>query len=151
MPEEFLALEKIKKTYSANLIINLLTNLMLYNTLIARKDLQEEGIMNPVRSMLENTVPISMFNKGMAGKIFESVRQSGTKVVMKNNVAECVLLSPEEYIAIIDELEDMYLMAEARSRMENFNVDKLISREEFDRRFGITEEDIKDFEGVDFE
>ena len=124
---------------------------MLYNTLIARKDLQEEGIINPVRSMLENTVPISMFNKGMAGKIFESVRQSGTKVVMKNNVAECVLLSPEEYIAIIDELEDMYLMAEARSRMENFNVDKLISREEFDRRFGITEEDIKDFEGVDFE
>ena len=124
---------------------------MLYNTLIARKDLQEEGIMNPVRSMLENTVPISMFNKGMAGKIFESVKQSGTKVVMKNNVAECVLLSPEEYIAIIDELEDMYLMAEARSRMENFNVDKLISREEFDRRFGITEEDIKDFEGVDFE
>ena len=144
-------MEKIKKTYSANLTINLLTNLMLYNTLIARKDLQEEGIMNPVRSMLENTVPISMFNKGMAGKIFESVRQSGTKVVMKNNVAECVLLSPEEYIAIIDELEDMYLMAEARSRMENFNVDKLISREEFDRRFGITEEDIKDFEGVDFE
>ena len=124
---------------------------MLYNTLIARKDLQEEGIMNPVRSMLENTVPISMFNKGMAGKIFESVKQSGTKVVMKNNIAECVLLSPEEYIAIIDELEDMYLMAEARSRMENFNVDKLISREEFDRRFGITEEDIKDFEGVDFE
>ena len=124
---------------------------MLYNTLIARKDLQEEGIMNPVRSMLENTVPISMFNKGMAGKIFESVKQSGTKVVMKNNVAECVLLSPEEYIAIIDELEDMYLMAEARSRMENFNVDKLISREEFDRRFGITEEDIEDFEGVDFE
>ena len=42
-------------------------------------------------------------------------------------------------------------MAEARSRMENFNVDKLISREEFDRRFGITEEDIEDFEGVDFE
>ena len=124
---------------------------MLYNTLIARKDLQEEGIMNPVRSMLENTVPISMFNKGMAGKIFESVKQSGTKVVMKNNIAECVLLSPEEYIAIIDELEDMYLMAEARSRMENFNVDKLISREEFDRRFGITEEDIEDFEGVDFE
>ena len=107
--------------------------------------------MNPVRSMLENTVPISMFNKGMAGKIFESVKQSGTKVVMKNNVAECVLLSPEEYNAIIDELEDMYLMAEARSRMDNFNADKLISREEFDRRFGITEEDIEDFEGVDFE
>lgn len=37
-------------------------------------------------------------------------------------------------------LEDMYLMAEARSRMDNFNADKLISREEFDRRFGITEE-----------
>ena len=107
--------------------------------------------MASVLSAITNTIPISQFNRGLAGKIFDEVKQCGAKVVMKNNVAECVLLSPEEYIAIIDELEDMYLMAEARSRMDNFNADKLISREEFDRRFGITEDDIEGFEGVDFE
>ena len=44
---------------------------------------------------LRNTIPISLFNKGMAGKIFKSVKENGSKVVMKNNVPECVLMSPE--------------------------------------------------------
>lgn len=34
---------------------------------------------------LRNTIPISLFNKGMAGKIFKSVKENGSKVVMKNN------------------------------------------------------------------
>lgn len=50
--------------------------------------------MASVISAIKNTVPISLFNRGQAGKIFEEVRQSGAKVVMKNNTAECVLLSP---------------------------------------------------------
>ena len=50
-----------------------------------------------IASAIRNTVPISMFNRGLAGKIFDEVKQSGAKVVMKNNAAECVLLSPEEY------------------------------------------------------
>ena len=48
-----------------------------------------------------------MFNRGMAGKIFDDVKKDGAKVVMKNNKAECVLLSPEEYIRLIDAAGDM--------------------------------------------
>ena len=47
--------------------------------------------MNVV-SAIQNTVPISQFNRGLAGQIFEDVKTHGAKVVMKNNVAECVLL-----------------------------------------------------------
>lgn len=61
--------------------------------------------MLSVKSAIKSTVPISNFNRGLAGKIFADVRTSGAKVVIKNNMPECVLLSPEEYIRIIDRLE----------------------------------------------
>ena len=38
-----------------------------------------------IRSAIENTIPISQFNRGLAGKIFEEVKRHGAKVVMKNN------------------------------------------------------------------
>ena len=56
------------------------------------------------RSAIENTIPISLFNRGLAGKIFDEVKRYGAKVVMKNNTPECVLLSPEEYIQLLDNL-----------------------------------------------
>ena len=59
--------------------------------------------MTSVMSAIKNTVPITQFNRGLAGKIFEEVKQTGAKVVMKNNTAECVLLSPEEYVRLMDE------------------------------------------------
>ena len=51
--------------------------------------------MASVISAIRDTIPISMFNRGLAGKIFEEVRKAGAKVVMKNNLPECVLVSPE--------------------------------------------------------
>ena len=37
-----------------------------------------------MRDLMESVVPISRFNKGEAGKIFEEVAKSGTKIVVKN-------------------------------------------------------------------
>ena len=67
--------------------------------------------MRSVVSAIQNTVPISSFNKGIAGKIFREVRATGAKVVIKNNVPECVLISPEEYVQLMDELSDARLLA----------------------------------------
>lgn len=39
--------------------------------------------MTSVMSAIKNTVPITQFNRGLAGKIFEEVKQTGAKVVMK--------------------------------------------------------------------
>ena len=67
--------------------------------------------MPSVVSAIRNTVPITQFNRGLAGQIFEDVKRNGAKVVMKNNAAECVLLSPDEYVRIMDELNDARLVA----------------------------------------
>ena len=107
--------------------------------------------MTSVMSAIKNTVPITQFNRGLAGKIFEEVKQTGAKVVMKNNTAECVLLSPEEYVRLMDELNDARLLAVASERMAHYDPSKLISEEEMNRRLSVTEDDLKDFESVEIE
>lgn len=107
--------------------------------------------MTSVRSAIENTVSISQFNRGQAGKIFEDVKQSGAKVVMKNNVPECVLMSPESYIALLDALEDAQLQVLAMERLANYDPEKLISQEEINRKYGITQEELDAMEDVEFE
>ncbi|MGM9959331.1 MAG: type II toxin-antitoxin system Phd/YefM family antitoxin [Erysipelotrichaceae bacterium] len=75
--------------------------------------------MTNIISAITNTVPVTQFNRGYAGKIFEEVKKSGTKAVMKNSAAECILLSPGEYVRIMDELNDMRLLTIVNRRMLN--------------------------------
>lgn len=108
--------------------------------------IKEEDFMSNIVGAIENTISISLFNRGQAGKIFTDVKRSGAKVVMKNNRAECVLLSPEEYVNLVDELNDAKLLALASERMLNFNPDTLVSQEEVDREFGFTAEELSDID-----
>ena len=94
--------------------------------------------MASVMSAITNTVPITQFNRGLAGKIFEDVKQCGAKVVMKNNAAE-------------DELNDAHLLAEASERMAHFDPSTLISEKEMNRRLGVTESDLAGFDEVEIE
>lgn len=93
-------------------------------------------------SAIKNTVSISSFNKGEAGKIFKDVKEHGAKVVMKNNVAECILLSPQVYEDIMEYIEDLEDLNMARERLTNFNPDDLISEKEVMTELGIKEEDL---------
>lgn len=64
--------------------------------------------MDAIAVTLNNIVSVSAFNKGEAGAIFSSVKKSGvSKLVMRRNEPECVLVSPAEYSRIIAELEDL--------------------------------------------
>lgn len=107
--------------------------------------------MNEIRGAIENTVSISMFNKGLAGKIFSDVRASGAKVVMKNNAPECVLLSPDEYIRLVDEINDARLLSVASARMSKFDSSKLISQADVNAEFGITAESLSKIGEIEFE
>lgn len=100
---------------------------------------------------LTSTIPISMFNRGLAGKIFEEVKKAGAKVVMKNNAPECVLLSPEEYTALIDAVNDAKLAAIAAERLAKFDSSKLISEEDHKKKYGITSDMLVGYEEVEFE
>lgn len=107
--------------------------------------------MTDVTAAIQNTVPISMFNRGLAGKIFDEVKKVGSKVVMKNNTAECVLMSPELYLALKEEINDARLLELAIDRWENTDPSTWISGEEVFQKLGITEEDLADFENVELE
>lgn len=107
--------------------------------------------MNNVKFALNNTIPITLFNKGKAGKIFDEVKNKGPKIVFKNNEPECVLISPEEYVKIMDTLEDLELLAESYKRLETFDQSKLVSQEEVDKEFGFDQLDLDDVDGIEFE
>lgn len=98
--------------------------------------------MANIASAIRDTISISLFNRGLAGKIFEDVKQSGAKVVMKNNAAECVLLSPDEYIRLMDEVNDARLLAIATERMEHFTPASVISADDLYKELGITQDDL---------
>lgn len=104
--------------------------------------------MANVMSALQNTISISLFNKGQAGRIFNDVKKRGTQVVMKNNVPECVLMSPEEYEMLMDEVNDTRLLLKAAERMEHFDPAKLVTQEKLDQKYGITEKDLQGYEEV---
>jgi len=67
-------------------------------------------------NMLDALVPISRFNKGEANKIFDEVRESGCKVVVKNNAPACVLLTLEMYKEMTEMIEEQYLFNLAAER-----------------------------------
>lgn len=97
----------------------------------------------------EKIVPISNFNKEGATKIFDDVKRQGTKYVFKNNLPECVLISPEKYDNLLERLFDMELYIEAMDRINNPER-KIYSSEEAMKVLGITDKDLEDVE-VDLE
>ena len=94
---------------------------------------------------------ISLFNRGLAGKIFSDVRRTGAKVVMKNNAPECVLLSPEEYVQLMDAVNDAKLLSLAAERLEGYDTDKVIRSEDVNKHLNVTDEDLTDYDEVEFE
>lgn len=107
--------------------------------------------MQSVTSAIDRTVPISQFNRGLAGKIFSDVKKNGPKVVMKNNEAEVVLLPPKQYVELMNMLNDYELLSLALERLEKYDPAALISEEEMDRELAITQEEYDSVGEVEFE
>ena len=107
--------------------------------------------MQSVVSAINRTVPISQFNRGLAGQIFSDVKKTGAKVVIKNNEPEAVILPPNQYVELMDILNDYELLSIAVERMEHFDPSTLISEEEMDRELGITQEEFDSVGEVEFE
>ena len=100
---------------------------------------------------LENMIPISLFNRGQAGKIFSEVKKGISKVVIKNNEPEAVLLSPQEYKRLMDMAEDYELIQLTLERLEQEDFSRTISGKDMMSELGITQEEIDAMEDVEFE
>ncbi len=64
--------------------------------------------------LLNAIIPITRFNKGEAGKIIDEVRSEGPRIIVKNNIPECVLISLDDYTSL----------TEAANRTISLNVSK---------------------------
>jgi len=99
---------------------------------------------------LDSIVPITRFNRGEASKIFDEVKESGCKVVVKNNIPTCVMLAPEKFKAMIDMIEDQALLAVAETRIE-YNTENIRSFEDILAGDGLTFLDVDSMEDVEIE
>lgn len=100
----------------------------------------------PIHALINAIVPISRFNKGEANKIFDEVKMSGYKIVMKNNTPACVLLTPERYEEMTEQLEDYALLMEAQKRMESPESADTLSEKMVLQHLGISEEELQSCE-----
>lgn len=73
-------------------------------------------------------MPITLFNKGKASQLFSRVNKGETLVVVKNNAAVAIILSPEEY-EILEKIPKIYVKErDSRSINGSSEVDKLIDK-----------------------
>lgn len=91
---------------------------------------------------LDSLVPVTMFNKGHASKIFDRVKAVGQLVVLKNNTPEAVIISTDEYARLTEIEENYYLLLEANERMSRYESTKSLSEAEIMERLGITQSQI---------
>ena len=99
-----------------------------------------------ISNVLNSIIPISRFNKGEAGKIFDEVNESGVKIVVKNNKPTCVLITPERYEEIMETIEDYYLLEVAEKRMEYGNKTDFVNHDKVMKELNIKKEELEDVE-----
>ena len=100
-------------------------------------------------AMMENVLPLAAFGES-ARRIFADARRSGMKVVVEDDRPAGVLLSPDEYEKLIDEIEDMRVEQIAAERLSKPR-GKGTSFEEALAEFGLTEKDLEGWEDVEIE
>ena len=89
---------------------------------------------------LDSLVPVTMFNKGYATKIFDRVKAEGQLIVLKNNAPEAVIVSTDEYTRLTEIEENYYLLMEANERLHNAKT--TLTEEDMMERLGISQADL---------
>ena len=103
------------------------------------------------QSALRSFVPISQFNKGQAGKIFDRLKTEQRLMVLKNNAPAAVILSPEEYYRITEYEFDQELLRVAHERMQGDWERECIPFDQVLENCGITMEMIEAAEDLEIE
>lgn len=97
-------------------------------------------------NIINSLVPISRFNKGEANKIFDEVKKTGFKIVLKNNTPACVLLTLEKYEKMLEIIEDYNLLVEAENRMSKAKPGDFMPMDKVMKKLGINKLEIADFD-----
>ena len=104
-----------------------------------------------MKNLMNQIVPITRFNRGEANKIFDEVKETGVKAVLKNNILVGVIVEPDQYDEMVELLEDYALFLEAERRMKMAESEGFISEKQVMEHHNITETDIENAEDVEIE
>lgn len=55
--------------------------------------------------VVNRTVQVTQFNHGLAGRIFDELKDCGTMLVLKHGKPKCVMLSVDEYYDLVNKLD----------------------------------------------
>lgn len=69
-----------------------------------------------ISAVLKNLVSITNFNQGHASKYFARVKNGESFVVMKNNSAVAVIVSPDEYMLLREIARNCRLSLESKEK-----------------------------------
>ena len=94
-------------------------------------------------SVLNSIIPVSRFNKGEAGRIFDELRNDKTRIVVKNNKPVAVIHSSDEYSRLVEEKADSALLSQASLRMTHSRPTDCLTEQEFISAAGLTEAEIQ--------
>lgn len=104
--------------------------------------------MTNMKMAITNTLSITDLARNLS-KAVDSLK-SGAKVIVKNNKPEAVLMSTEDYLEMIEEMEDMQDALLAAQRIEANKGKQTIDSETFWKEFDVDDSDVDDSE-VEFE
>lgn len=107
--------------------------------------------MSNVVNIVNNLVPVSLFNKGKAAQIFDRLKSQKELVVVKNNKAEAIILSCEEYSRLKEMEEDYVLLLEACQRLMDNKGQSTIPFNELIKDLGITKKQLQVLDDVKIE
>jgi antitoxin StbD len=93
-------------------------------------------------NIMKSMVSITQFNKGQSARIFDRLKKERRIIVLKNNVPAAIILSPEEYMKLVDFAEDQELLAVAEERTGNYKVGTGVPWKEAMNKMDLTEEEI---------
>ncbi len=102
-------------------------------------------------NVMDCLVPISLFNKGQATKIFNRLKETKELFVLKNNQPSAVILSPEEYTRLTEIEENYTLLLEATIRLEANGDKPGIPMETVIKELGFDAKELEKLEDVDIE
>ena len=102
-------------------------------------------------NLLKSLVPITQFNKGQAAKIFDRLKNEPRIVVLKNNAPSAIILSPDEYLRLLEIEEDSILLNLAEQRLADYKPGDGIPYEEALVQMGLSHEDIENAEDLEIE
>ena len=106
--------------------------------------------MEQMAAAIKNLVSVSAFNQGKAGEIFSAVKKTGQpKLVLRRNAPECVLLPPQEYTAMVEELEDLRDYKLAVERLANSTAGEGTDWPGLLRAAGVRQKDLDAMEDVE--